>query len=181
MATQLMRQTFLITPDRALIQSMAILPDDEYGTFTNGQTLNRDQILLAMIRTRHECFRHQKRKVATRRDAGNTLIASAGHEKVGGKRNNPSDSRARGRGREREKEKGLGNEDRDKESDNDRIKTGSKRCGDSGHKRVKCPDQVCGVCGGKGQATKICDNTVSVFACQDTDDKMILTVEEEED
>lgn len=30
-----------------------------------------------------------------------------------------------------------------------------ERCGDSGHKTVKYPDQVCGVCGGKGHAVEI--------------------------
>ena len=67
-----------------------------------------------------------------------------------------------------------------------RTKTGTsfkseacKRCGDSGLKTVKCPDQGCGVCGGKGHAPEICDNAVSVFACQTTEEEMILRGEEE--
>lgn len=38
----------------------------------------------------------------------------------------------------------------------------AKRCGKAGHKSVKCPDKVCGVCGGKGRAVEVCANIVSV-------------------
>ena len=73
MAAQLMQQNFLITPEHALMQFLAILPDDENEvekrTFTSGQKLNREQVLLA-IRTRYEVLRRQKRKGATRKDAG---------------------------------------------------------------------------------------------------------------
>lgn len=48
MAAQLMQQNVWITPEHALIQSLAILPVDEYGTFNKGQTLNRDQIKSSM-------------------------------------------------------------------------------------------------------------------------------------
>ena len=31
---------------------------------------------------------------------------------------------------------------------------------------VRCPGQVCTVCGGKGHSAKICTNVVTVFACE---------------
>ena len=43
-----------------------------------------------------------------------------------------------------------------------------KRCGKTGHKSVRCPGQVCGVCGGKGHSAEICANVVTVLACKDT-------------
>ena len=85
---------------------------------------------------------------------------------LGGKRNSPSDSCGRGRGKEKERR----HEDRSKESEDEKnggskdskTKTGTlsksevcRRCGDSGHKMVKCPDQICSVCGGKGHAPEI--------------------------
>ena len=36
----------------------------------------------------------------------------------------------------------------------------AKRYGDVGHKAVRCPGQLCGVCGGKGHAADICANAV---------------------
>ena len=42
-----------------------------------------------------------------------------------------------------------------------------KRCGETGHKSVRCPDQVCNVCGGKGHAPEICGNNVTALACVD--------------
>ena len=38
------------------------------------------------------------------------------------------------------------------------------RCGEVGHKTMRCPGQVCSVCGGKRHSAKICSNVVSVFA-----------------
>ena len=40
------------------------------------------------------------------------------------------------------------------------------RCGEAGHKTVRCPGQVCSVCGGKGHSAKICADVVTVFACE---------------
>ena len=41
------------------------------------------------------------------------------------------------------------------------------RFGEAGHKTVRCPGQVCSVCGGKGHSAKICaNNAVTVFACE---------------
>ena len=54
-----------------------------------------------------------------------------------------------------------------------------KRCGD-GHKTVQCPEQTCGVCGGKGHAAEICANVASVLACQVRDGEGILSGEEAE-
>ena len=55
-----------------------------------------------------------------------------------------------------------------------------KRCGDDGQKTVRCPDQLCGVCGGKGHVAEICVNVVSVLACQAPADDKILSDEKEE-
>ena len=53
-----------------------------------------------------------------------------------------------------------------------------KSCGDVGHKAVRCPGQLCGVCGGKGHAAYICANIVLVVACQAPADDKILSGEE---
>ena len=37
------------------------------------------------------------------------------------------------------------------------------RCGEAGHKTVRCPGPVCSVCGGKDHSAKICANFVTVF------------------
>ena len=53
----------------------------------------------------------------------------------------------------------------------DREKGGSakcKRCGETGHKSVRCPDQICCVCGGKGHSAEVCVNAVTVLACENT-------------
>ena len=55
-----------------------------------------------------------------------------------------------------------------------------KRYGDVGHKAVRCPGQLCGVCGGKGHAADICANVVSAFACQAPADDNTLSGEEED-
>ena len=40
------------------------------------------------------------------------------------------------------------------------------RCGEVGHKTVRCLGQACRVCGGKGHSAKMCANVVTVFACE---------------
>ena len=40
------------------------------------------------------------------------------------------------------------------------------RCGEVGHRTVRCPGQVCSVCGGKDHSAKNCSNVVAVFACE---------------
>ena len=42
-----------------------------------------------------------------------------------------------------------------------------KRCGETGHKSVRCPDQVWNVYGGKGHAPEICGNNMTALACVD--------------
>ena len=41
-----------------------------------------------------------------------------------------------------------------------------KRCGETGHKSIRCPDQICGVCGGKGHSAEVCAISVTVLACE---------------
>ena len=41
-----------------------------------------------------------------------------------------------------------------------------KRCGETGHKSVRWPYQVCGVFDGKGHSVEICANVVAVLACE---------------
>ena len=40
-----------------------------------------------------------------------------------------------------------------------------KRSGETGQKFVRCPNQVCNVCSGKGHAPGICGNNVTALAC----------------
>ena len=57
MAAQLSQQIFPVAPDQALLQFLTILPDSEYEvekrTYSTGQRLDRDQVLL-MFRTRYD-------------------------------------------------------------------------------------------------------------------------------
>ena len=96
-----------------------------------------------------------------------------------------SSSSARGRGKRRE---GRGRRGRRKHNDEEdgqqkvassragggkavREKGGNakcKRCGETGPKSVRCHDQICGVCGGKGHSTEVCANVVTVLACENT-------------
>ena len=55
-----------------------------------------------------------------------------------------------------------------------------KRCGDVGHKAVRRPGQLCGVCGGKSHAADICANVVSILACQASADDETLSGEKVE-
>ena len=47
-----------------------------------------------------------------------------------------------------------------------------KHCGETGHKFVCCPDQVCNVCSGKGHAPEICDNNLTALACVDSSSRI---------
>ena len=80
MAAQLMLQDFVIAPNQLLIQFLSILPDSEYEvekrTFSNGQQLEREQVLLA-IRTRYQNLQRQRRKSGGRRDGGHAFVADA--------------------------------------------------------------------------------------------------------
>ena len=187
MAAQPMQQDFSMAPNQALIQFLPIVPDSEYEiekrTFSNVLHLDREQVLLA-IRTRYENLQCQRRKSGARRDAGRAFITDAGNEKFGGKY--PPGFRGRGRGMGRGKDRGRGRGGRKQGSDSDKSgdpkddSVKGKRCGDVGHKAVRCPGQLCGVCGGKGHADDICANVVSILACQAPADDKTLSGEEKE-
>ena len=101
-AAQLVQQDFAMAPNQPLIQFLSILPDSEYEvekrTFSNGQQLEREQVLLA-IRTRYQNLQRQRRRNGGRRDGGHAFMADErGDGKFGGSRNFKSDARRRGRG-----------------------------------------------------------------------------------
>ena len=54
----------------------------------------------------------------------------------------------------------------------------------SATKTVRCSGQVCSVCGGKGDSSKICANIVTVFACEadasGSDSDGVLSSEEQD-
>ena len=99
--------------------------------------------------------------------------------------NNYSSSSTRGRGKGREG-RGRGGRRKSYDGENDEQKVASsrdgggkadrekggnakcKRCGETGHKSVRCPDQICTVCGGKGHSAEVCANVVTVLACENT-------------
>ena len=57
-------------------------------------------------------------------------------------------------------------------------------CGETEHKSVRCPDQICGVCGGKGHSTEVCASVVTVLACVNTkspNDESDATISGEEE
>ena len=178
MAAQLMQQDFSMAPNQALIQFLPILPDSEYEiekrTFSNGLHLDREQALLA-IRTRYEILQRQRRKSGARRDAGHAFISDAGNEKFGGKYPPGFRGRRRGMGRRKDRGRGRGGRkqgnDGDKSDDPKDDSVKCKRCGDVGHKAVRCPGKLCGVCGGKGHADDICANVVRSLRA-----KLLLTI-----
>ena len=178
MAAQLSQQHFSMAPNQPLIQFLSILPESEYEvekrTFCNGLQPDREQVLMA-IRSRYENLQRQRKKGGGRKDAGHAFVADAG-ARHGGK-NSPPSARGRGKGRGR-----GGRRKRDGEDDQQKVassrtdgaradseKGGNvkcKRCGETGHKSVRCPDQICGVCGGKGHSAEVCANVVTVLACE---------------
>ena len=111
-------------------------------------------------------------------------MTDAGNEKFGGKY--PPGFRGRRRGMGRRKDRGRGRGGRKQGSDGDKsddpkdVSVKCKRCGDVGHKAVRCLRQLCGVCGGKGHADDICANVVSILACQAPPDDKTLSGEEKE-
>ena len=59
-----------------------------------------------------------------------------------------------------------------------------KPCGETGHKSVRCLDQVCGVCGSKGHSAEVCANFVTFLACENTkssEDKSDAAISGEEE
>ena len=186
MAAQLSQQNFPMASDQALLQFLTILPDSEYEvekrTCSTGQRLDLDQVLLT-IRTRYDNLQRQRNKGGGRRDAGHAFIADTGSSGKPGGRSTPRGARNRGgRGRGGRGgrdgnggEKGV--EKKDGQTTNINASDGNvdggkggnarcNRCGEAGHKTVRCPEQVCSVCGGKGHSAKICANVVTVFACE---------------
>ena len=114
------------------------------------------------IRSRLENLQRQRKKGRERKYAGHAFVADAGRRN-GGKYY--SSSSAQGRGKEREgrgrggrRKYNDGEDDQQKGASSragggkaDRKKGGNakcKRCGETGHKSVRFPDQICGMCGG---------------------------------
>ena len=185
MTAQRMKQTFVMAPNQSLTQFLSIPPDSEYEIekriFSNRLHLDREQVLLAMP-TRYQNLQRQRRKSGARRNAVHVFLADTGNEKFDGKRYYPSGSRGRGRGMGRGKNRGrgrgeqgqrIGGDKSDGTKDgNGKVDSSSsnvkyKRCGDDEHKAVRCPGQLCGVCGGKGHAAEICANADSCSAHTD--------------
>ena len=185
MASQLSQQNFSMAPNQPLIQFLSILPESEYEvekrTFCNGLQPDREQVLMA-IRSRYENLQRQRKKGGGRKDAGHAFVADAGG-RHGGKKYSSSSTRGRGKGRDSRGRGGRrnpndGEDDQQKVSSSrdgggkaDREKGGNakcKRCGETRHKSVRCPDQICGVCGGKGHSAEVCANVVTVLACENT-------------
>ena len=132
------------------------------------------------IRSRFENLQRQRKKGGGRKDAGHAFVADAGG-RLGGIYYSSSSAQGRGKGRDsrgwggrrnykdgqEEQEKAAsgiaGGEKADKDK---RSSKKCKRCGETGHKSVRCPDQMCGVCGCKGHSTEeVCANVVTVLAC----------------
>ena len=121
-----------------------------------------------VIRSRYENFQRQRKKGGGRKDAGHAFVADAGG-RHGGKSYSSSSVRGRGKGREG-RGRGGRREPNDGEDDQEKVASSSagggksdrekvdnakcKRCGETGHKSVHCPDQICGVCGGKGHSAE---------------------------
>ena len=172
----------------------------EKRTYRTGQRLDRDQVLL-MIRTRYDNLQRQRNKGGGRRDAGHAFIADAGSSGKPGGRSTPRGARnCGGRGRVRRGGRGgnggeKGREQKDGQTTNINASDGNvdggkgvnarcNRCGEAGHKTVRCPGQVCSVYGGKGHSAKLCANVVTVFACEDdangSDSDGVLSGEEQD-
>ena len=175
-----------MAPDQALLQFLSILPYSEYEvekrTCSTGQRLDRDQVLL-MIRTSYDNLQRQRNKGSGRRDVGHAFIADAGSSGKTGGRSTPRGARNRGgRGRGGRGGPGgnggeKGGEKKDGQTTNINVRDGNvdggkgdnamcNRCGEVGHKTVRCPGQVYNVCGGKGHSAKIYVNVVTVYTCE---------------
>ena len=184
MASQLSQQKKTMAPNQSLIQFLSILPESQYEvekrTFCNGLQPDREQVLMA-IRSRYENLQRQRKKGGGRKDAGHAFVADAGGRHGG----NYSSSSTRGRGKGREG-RGRGGRRKSYDGENNQQKVASsrdgggkadkekggnakcKRCGETGHKSVRCPEQICSVCGGKGHSAEGCANVVTVLACENT-------------
>ena len=140
---------------------------------------------MLMIRTRFESLQCQRNKGDGRRDAGHGFVAGAGSSEKTGNLCTPRGARCRGgwgkdgrggpsrvgNGRQKDGEEedgqttnsnaGDGNVDGAKEGD-----AKCNRCGEVGHKTVRCRRYACGACTGKGHSAKICVNVVTFFSCE---------------
>ena len=97
-----------------------------------------------------------------RNDAWHTIVDDAG-ESLGGKHYSSSSARDRGKGQRRrdwtghrnhkdeeevEQHKAIGGKAGGGKADNTKGDSAKcKRCVETGHKSLRCPDQICGVCG----------------------------------
>ena len=186
MASQLSQQNFSMAPNQSLIQFLSILPESEYEvkerTFCNGLQSDREQVLMT-IRSRFENLQRQRKKDGGKKHAGHVFVADAGG-RLGRKHHSSSSARGRGKGREGRGRGGRRNHKDGEEEEPHKAASGKagggradsakgnsakcKRCGETGSKSVSCPDQVCGVCGGKGHKAEVCANVVTVLACENT-------------
>ena len=143
------------------------------------------------IRPRFENLQRQRKKGGGRKDAGHAFVADAGG-RLSGKYY--SSSRGRGKGREG---RGRGGRRKHNDGEDDQQKVASstagggkadgekggnakcKRCGETGHKSVRCPDQICGVCGGKDHSAEVCANVVTFLKRSNDDSDAAISGEEE--
>ena len=134
------------------------------------------------IRSQYENLQRQRKKGGGRKDAGHAFVADAGG-RHGGMNYSSSSTRGREKGREG---RGRGGRRKSYDGEDDQQKVacsrdgggkadkekGSnakcKRCGETGHKSVRCPDQIRSVCSGKGHLAEVCANVVTVLACENT-------------
>lgn len=123
----------------------------EKRTFRNGQKLDREQVLLAIL-TRYEDLNVYVGRAGLEGVLVTPLLPILDTGSFGGKCHHPSGARGRGRkehNHESEGEKGGGKDDDKRQvlfvSANEKC----KRCGEAGHRTMKCLDQVCDVCGRK--------------------------------
>ena len=178
MASQISQQNFSMAPNQSLTQFLSILPESAYEvekkTFCNGLQPDREHVLMA-IRSRFENLKRQRKKGIGRKGARNAFVASAGG-RLGGKHYSSSSARGRGKGREshrrggrrshkdgeEEQQKAASGRARGGKADRENgVSTKGKRCGEMGHKSVRCPIQICDVCGGKCHSTEVCANVVT--------------------
>ena len=129
---------------------------------------------------RFENLQRQRKKGGGRKDAGHAFVADAGC-RLGGKSYSSSSARGRVKGKEG---RGRGGRRNHKDGEEEQQKAASSRAagdkadkdkgssaewkngGETVHKSVRCPDQVCGVCGGKGHSAEVCAKVVTVLACE---------------
>ena len=171
-----------MAPNQPLIQPLYILPESEYEvetrTVCSGFQPDREQILL-VVRSRFKNLQRQRKKGGRRKDAGQAFVADA-EGSLGGKRCSSPSARGRGKRRgggyrnhkdeeEEEQHKATGGKAGEGKAFN--TKGGSTKCEscrETEHKSVRCPDRICGVCGGESRSLRVCANFVTVLAFEAT-------------